>query len=705
VYSAPHSNSLHGEPPPCRSRLEGHPNFYRRREVALEGDAAPALVYLLYDTELHEGVLRQPAKYARVPEGDWRSYLGVSYKEDDIQQRADEPTPGDGTVQQLMNSFGFPEERARDALDALGPDAEVDAAVNWLLDNGEEDRGGAITLKCCPHAATTTLIKVGCVSVGQPCCESGCTGRETWQCLVCGETRCGRYCKRHSLEHWEKTAGASEGAGHHLALSSGDCSVWCYVCSAYINNRCVASHVRRLQELKFGGGSGLDAVAEAAEAEEEEAFEEEVVPPTAASPPMAFEADWLARRWEQQLALRADPIAQPTTSTALRGARESSMRVDSSVHLNTPIHKGVEGSLTLLVEGSDDEFVFARPSHQPASCKLHEWLHHARIDLAHRLPRAQLPWFARKAIDDQLAVLERCLTLALPFSVRVTDPRAESHIGTPPANGPPPPLPCRDLAAFASRLATATNVIVMVGAGASVSAGIPDFRSPGTGLYDNLQKYNLPRPEAIFDISFFRQNPAPFYQLCAELWPGTYAPTSAHRFIRMLHDEGKLLRCYTQNIDSLESAAGVPRDKIVAAHGNFDSARVVGGGSVPIEELRTAVMAGPDGTAEINAKYGGLCKPDITFFGEALPRRFGQLAPADFEVCDLLVVMGTSLQVQPFASLTNFPEPGTPRLLINRELPPGCGFDLESKVSSDVFYQGDCDDGVAELASLAGLML
>ena len=116
-------------------------------------------------------------------------------------------------------------------------------------------------------------------------------------------------------------------------------------------------------------------------------------------------------------------------------------------------------------------------------------------------------------------------------------------------------------------------------------------------------------------------------------------------------------------------------------------------------------MAGPDGTAEINAKYGGLCKPDITFFGEALPRRFGQLAPADFEVCDLLVVMGTSLQVQPFASLTNFPEPGTPRLLINRELPPGCGFDLESKVSSDVFYQGDCDDGVAELASLAGLML
>lgn len=55
------------------------------------------------------------------------------------------------------------------------------------------------------------------------------------------------------------------------------------------------------------------------------------------------------------------------------------------------------------------------------------------------------------------------------------------------------------------------RVCVMSGAGISVAAGIPDFRTPGTGLYDNLQKYNLPFPEAIFEMGFFRSNPKPFF--------------------------------------------------------------------------------------------------------------------------------------------------------------------------------------------------
>ena len=121
-------------------------------------------------------------------------------------------------------------------------------------------------------------------------------------------------------------------------------------------------------------------------------------------------------------------------------------------------------------------------------------------------------------------------------------------------------------------------------------------RTPGTGLYDNLQKYDLPNPQAIFDIDYFQEQPEAFYRLCKELWPGTYNPTPAHCFIRLLHEKGLLLRCFTQNIDSLETTSGLDREMCVAAHGNFDSATCIATDEkVPIEEVREAIMEGEIG--------------------------------------------------------------------------------------------------------------
>ncbi|CAK9078917.1 unnamed protein product [Durusdinium trenchii] len=326
------------------------------------------------------------------------------------------------------------------------------------------------------------------------------------------------------------------------------------------------------------------------------------------------------------------------------------------------------------------------------------------------------------------------------------------------------------------------NVVVLCGAGMSTSAGhlaedgsgrrrIPDFRTPGSGLYDNLQRFNLSQPEDIFDLEFFKQEPGPFYELCKELWPGTYQPTLAHHFIRLHFSRGVLRRCYTQRPgsdraatmlrtwdtwdfaddvegypyatndlpvqlaalpeDSLERQAGVSPEKIVAAHGNMDEAHVLGTQRVvDIEEFRHAVFKGDDACRKLAEIHGGWVtlgsqglngpgvmngfrKPRVVLFGEDLPDRFWSLqdegggtnsfARTSFQ--DMLIVIGTSLVVEPFASLVGKVSPSAPRLLINREPSGTCdrlhfGFRfLLSNTSNwrDVWFEGGCDEGCQAL--------
>ncbi|KAF9418334.1 NAD-dependent protein deacetylase sirtuin-2 [Podila epigama] len=253
----------------------------------------------------------------------------------------------------------------------------------------------------------------------------------------------------------------------------------------------------------------------------------------------------------------------------------------------------------------------------------------------------------------------------------------------------------------------AKNIIVMTGAGISTAAGIKDFRSPGTGLYDDLEKYNLPYPEAVFDISFFRDTPGPFYRLAKELFPGNYRPTLTHYLLPLLAKKKLLLRSYTQNIDMLERLTGIDEDLLVEAHGGFSSSRCIDC-SRPFESARVKKHI-LEGLVPICEGCGGLVKPDITFFGEDLPERFGQLTKVDFKKCDLLIVLGTSLQVEPFNRLITLVPTNCPRLLINRERAGENmrnGFDFDDKwrhpVKRDALFLGNCDDGVKKLAQLCG---
>lgn len=200
----------------------------------------------------------------------------------------------------------------------------------------------------------------------------------------------------------------------------------------------------------------------------------------------------------------------------------------------------------------------------------------------------------------------------------------------------------------------------------------------------------------MFDINYFRNNPIPFYTLAHELYPGKYRPTVTHSFISLLHQKGRLLKWWSQNIDCLEREAGVPGDMIVEAHGSFATQRCIECKQEFPDESMKEMISKKEVPHCIGTTCNGLVKPDIVFFGEALPESFhrNRSLPAK---ADLAIILGTSLTVQPFASLPSFVSEDTPRLLINLERVGGLG-----SRPDDVLLIGDCDEGVRKLADALG---
>ncbi|EPB67443.1 transcriptional regulator, Sir2 family [Ancylostoma ceylanicum] len=204
----------------------------------------------------------------------------------------------------------------------------------------------------------------------------------------------------------------------------------------------------------------------------------------------------------------------------------------------------------------------------------------------------------------------------------------------------------------------------------------------------------------------------------------TSTPTPCHYFIKLLEKKGILRRWFTQNIDSLEFLTGIPEDKIVTAHGSHRTSTCLK--CRKKFDLQWLTERLKDKTCIVPKcdKCEGIVKPDITFFGENLPKRFFQCAISDFPKCDLLLIMGTSLVVQPFASMVNESHLSyslmcclfsvseeVPRLLINKEEAGRAGvFERAMGIQGlcyglkdnrrDVFWQGSCDDGCRKLAEL-----
>ncbi|XP_031420202.1 NAD-dependent protein deacetylase sirtuin-3 isoform X2 [Clupea harengus] len=274
---------------------------------------------------------------------------------------------------------------------------------------------------------------------------------------------------------------------------------------------------------------------------------------------------------------------------------------------------------------------------------------------------------------------------------------AGSLSGTQPQASPSIPKSGLGTIARLIKLGRLKNIVVVAGAGISTASGIPDFRTPGTGLYANLEKYNIPYPEAIFNIDYFSNDPRPFFSLAKELYPGNHQPNYVHYFIRMLHQKGLLLRMYTQNIDGLERMCGIPEDKLVEAHGSFETASChLCYTPYPAEEAKRAIMCGSVPTCSF---CQATVKPNVVFFGEDLPENYFQHT-TDFPKADLLMIMGTSLQIEPFASLVNTVRPAVPRLLLNRgAVGP---FERKPLRRGDYMELGDLSESVRRLAQVLG---
>lgn len=278
---------------------------------------------------------------------------------------------------------------------------------------------------------------------------------------------------------------------------------------------------------------------------------------------------------------------------------------------------------------------------------------------------------------------------------------------------------------FVAKLKTAKKIIVLTGAGISTSLGIPDFRS-SEGFYSKLGDLGLSDPQDVFSIEVFSEDPSVFYNIAHMVLPPENMYSPLHSFIRMIQDKHKLLRNYTQNIDNLESYAGVEPEKMVQCHGSFATAscvtchwKVPGERIFPnirnlqlpicpycyskrVEFFKTKPDDDVAGGAEEESDYQarsvpksfGVLKPDITFFGEALPSKFHRLIREDVLQCDLLICIGTSLKVAPVSEIVNMIPASVPQVLINKDPVKHAEFDLS--------LLGLCDDVAALVAQKCG---
>jgi NAD-dependent deacetylase len=207
----------------------------------------------------------------------------------------------------------------------------------------------------------------------------------------------------------------------------------------------------------------------------------------------------------------------------------------------------------------------------------------------------------------------------------------------------------RSVSAGVARLAElvrgAGSVVALTGAGISVPSGIPDFRSPGAGLWENVD------PIAVAHIDAFRSDPVRFWAFYGQRFAtlGAVSPNGAHDVLVAMERAGMLDAVITQNVDMLHARAGTR--ELVEVHGSIASCSCERcGARVQLAEARRRLAEDAEGVPRCEACALAL-KPDVVLFGEMLDA--GAIARAQMlcEHADVLICIGSSLEVHPVASL------------------------------------------------------
>jgi len=202
----------------------------------------------------------------------------------------------------------------------------------------------------------------------------------------------------------------------------------------------------------------------------------------------------------------------------------------------------------------------------------------------------------------------------------------------------------RGPADLAALIRDAGSVVALTGAGISVPSGIPDFRSPGTGLWAGVN------PMEVAHIDAWRAHPERFWSFYGERFQTLRdkQPNGAHRALAELERRGRLDAVITQNIDMLHRKAGTAH--LVEVHGTIESSSCLECGERwPLEAVRARMAEDPAGVPRCDCSLP--LKPDVVLFGEYLPEAALERAMQLCANADVLLCVGSSLEVHPVAGL------------------------------------------------------